>query len=98
MRYPTFENLDKIAQIFRATPIQLFGTLKEIAVSDSNETLDRIDEYEGKLRSILQIQKWLEQGGEDQVLKVANAIEYIDTKVKEEEWLSNKDFMDISKQ
>ena len=28
--YPTFANLDKIAEYFNATPTQLFGTSKEI--------------------------------------------------------------------
>ena len=39
--YPTFANLDKIAEYFNATPTQLFGTSKEIelekSVLESNE-------------------------------------------------------------
>ena len=33
--YPTFANLDKIAEYFDATPTQLFGTSKEIELEKS---------------------------------------------------------------
>ena len=46
--YPTFANLDKIAEYFNATPTQLFGTSKEIelekSVLESNEYSDKVSE------------------------------------------------------
>ncbi|WP_228470370.1 helix-turn-helix domain-containing protein [Listeria welshimeri] len=38
--YPTFKNLEKLSQILNANAIQLFGTMKEIAVSDTPKILD----------------------------------------------------------
>ena len=46
--YPTFANLDKIAEYFNATPTQLFGTSKEIelekSVLESNEYSDKLSD------------------------------------------------------
>ncbi|HAP3762123.1 TPA: helix-turn-helix transcriptional regulator [Enterococcus faecalis] len=64
-RYPTFETLEKIAKLFKATPTQLFGTPKEIAVSDTPIILDRIDEYNSKIQAILQIPDIVETYGEE---------------------------------
>ncbi|WP_339101616.1 helix-turn-helix domain-containing protein [Candidatus Enterococcus clewellii] len=57
--YPTFKNLEKLSQILSANPIQLFGTMKEIALSDTPRVLDRIDEYHDKVRDILEVEKIL---------------------------------------
>lgn len=65
VRYPTFETLEKLAQLFKATPTQLFGTPKEIAVSDTPIILDRIDEYNSKIQAILQIPDIVETYGEE---------------------------------
>ena len=52
--YPTFANLEKIAQYFDATPTQLFGTELEIQLEISRKN---IDEYEKKATHILEAAK-----------------------------------------
>ncbi|MEQ7179197.1 helix-turn-helix transcriptional regulator [Enterococcus thailandicus] len=64
--YPTFETLEKIAQLFNATPTQLFGTPKEIAISDTPIILDRIDEYDKKIQSVLRAEKFINEVQADQ--------------------------------
>lgn len=49
--FPTFANLEKIAQYFDATPTQLFGTELEIQLEISRKN---IDEYEKKATTILE--------------------------------------------
>lgn len=61
MRYPTFESLEKIAKVFHATPIQLFGTDKEVAVSDVPDILDRIDEYDQKVQNIFRVSNFFKE-------------------------------------
>lgn len=58
--YPTFKNLEKISKILNASPIQLFGTQKEIAVSDTPMILDKIDEYDNKVQNILRAEKFID--------------------------------------
>lgn len=57
--YPTFKNLEKLSQILNANAIQLFGTMKEIALHDTPRVLDRIDEYHDKVKDILEVEKAL---------------------------------------
>ena len=57
--YPTFANLEKISQIFNASPIQLFGTNKEKAVSDIPIILDRIDKYNNIVLNFLNIMDFI---------------------------------------
>ncbi|MTD40380.1 helix-turn-helix domain-containing protein [Erwinia sp. CPCC 100877] len=88
-RYPTFETLEKIAQVFKATPTQLFGTQKEIAVSDSPIILDRIDEYDTKIQNILKAENFINKVHADPefylddniqtILHAAQAIEKVTT-------------------
>lgn len=52
--FPTFANLEKIAQYFDATPTQLFGTELEIQLEISRKN---IDEYEKKATHILEAAK-----------------------------------------
>lgn len=49
--FPTFANLERIAQYFNATPTQLFGTELEIQLEISRKN---IDEYEKKATTILE--------------------------------------------
>ncbi len=56
-KYPTFKNLEKLSQILNA--IQLFETMKEIAVSDTPKILDKIDEYDNKIQNILKVEQFL---------------------------------------
>lgn len=58
---PTFKTIEKISQIFKATPVQLFGTPNEIAVSDTPIILDRIDGYDKKVQNILRAEKILDE-------------------------------------
>lgn len=50
--YPTFANLDRIAEFFNATPNQLFGTPTQIELENS---VYKTDEYVEKTRDILQV-------------------------------------------
>ena len=59
-KYPTFKNLEKLSQILNA--IQLFETMKEIAVSDTPKILDKIDEYDNKIQNILKVEEFLNNG------------------------------------
>ena len=52
--YPSFANLDKIAEFFKTTPTQLFGTELEIQLEISRKN---IDEYEKKATHILEAAK-----------------------------------------
>ena len=52
--YPSFANLDKIAEFFKTTPTQLFGTELEIQLEISEKN---IDEYEKKASTILKANK-----------------------------------------
>ena len=52
--YPSFANLDKIAEFFKTTPTQLFGTELEIQLENSRKN---IDEYEKKATHILEAAK-----------------------------------------
>ncbi|GMA08271.1 hypothetical protein GCM10025886_14220 [Tetragenococcus halophilus subsp. flandriensis] len=74
-RYPTFESLEKIAKIFKATPIQLFGTDKEIAVSDVPNILDRIDKYDVKVQRILKVSKFLNRYSLEDIEKIVKKID-----------------------
>lgn len=76
-RYPTFETLERIANVLNASPIQLFGTLKEIAVSDVPVVLDKIDEYDEKVRNVFKAEKTLKDIGESLDELVENT-KYID--------------------
>ena len=62
--YPTFANLDKIAEYFNATPTQLFGTSKEIelekSVLETNEYSDKVSEI---LKAVKYIEHFLETDG-----------------------------------
>ena len=63
--YPTFANLDKIAEYFNATPTQLFGTSKEIelekSVLESNEYSDKVSEI---LKAVKYIEHFLHTYGQ----------------------------------
>lgn len=48
--YPTFTNLEKIAEFFNATPNQLFGTQTQIELENS---VYKTDEYVEKAQDIL---------------------------------------------
>ncbi|WP_449451733.1 helix-turn-helix transcriptional regulator [Streptococcus suis] len=48
--YPTFTNLEKIAEFFNATPNQLFGTPTQIELENS---IYKTDEYSEKAKTIL---------------------------------------------
>lgn len=69
---PTLETIEKISEVFNATPIQLFGTPKEIAVSDTPVILDRIDEYNDKIQKILKVGAILEN--EESIERLLNKL------------------------
>lgn len=49
--YPTFATLDKIADFFKATPVQLFGTSRDIELE---KAVLKTDEYTEKANNIIQ--------------------------------------------
>lgn len=59
-RYPTFETMQRIADVFHATPVQLFGTPKEVAVADTPAILDRIDAYDAKVANLFKLSDLLD--------------------------------------
>lgn len=68
--YPTFATLDKIADFFKATPVQLFGTSQDIELERS---VLKTDEYVDKARYLMkavnEFEKMLgEYGDEDTAL------------------------------
>ncbi len=58
--YPSFSTLEKISQALSATPIELFGTPKEIALSNTDEALDRIDKYSKKINDTIYAAEFIE--------------------------------------
>ncbi|MDT2698499.1 helix-turn-helix transcriptional regulator [Enterococcus gallinarum] len=60
-RYPTFETLEKIASVLEASPIELFGTEKEIMISDIPTILEDIDNSEEMLRTVFKAEKILDE-------------------------------------
>ena len=63
--YRPFENLEKMAEYFNATPTQLFGTSKEIelekSVLESNEYSDKVSEI---LKAVKYIEHFLQTDGQ----------------------------------
>ncbi|MET1942810.1 helix-turn-helix transcriptional regulator [Enterococcus faecalis] len=57
VRYPTFETLEKIAKVLNASATQLFGTEKEIEISETSYVIDRMDEYEDKMQGMMRFAK-----------------------------------------
>lgn len=75
--YPTFKNLEKLSQILNANAIQLFGTMKEIAVSDTPKILDRIDEYDSKIQNILKVERFLNDTSQKEIDEIFDKLYYI---------------------
>lgn len=78
IRYPTFESLEKFATVFHATPIQLFGSPKEIAVSETTVILDRIDEYDQKVQNLFTLAKILNSHTVKEIDEVAEKLAFIE--------------------
>lgn len=76
-RYPTFETLEKFANIFHATPMQLFGTPKEVALADTPAILDRIDAYDERIRTLFELSKIMDSYPVEEISKVASEAQYI---------------------
>lgn len=70
--YPTFTNLEKIAEFFNATPNQLFGTPTQIELENS---VYKTDEYVEKAQDILAAGKLIYEikNGEEN-LKILNKL------------------------
>ncbi|MCD4978464.1 helix-turn-helix domain-containing protein [Enterococcus faecalis] len=83
-RYPTFENLEKIAKEFDVTAIQLFGTAKEIVVSDIPVILDQIDHYDLSVKEILKIESFMKSYPKKEIDHLVEQIQYIQENA---EWL-----------
>ncbi len=77
IRYPTFETLEKFVDVFHATPIQLFGSPKEIAVSETTAILDRIDEYDQKVQNLFNLSKILNSYTVKEIDEVAEKLDFI---------------------
>lgn len=77
VRYPTFETLEKIAKVFKATPVQLFGTVKEIAISDTEAVVDRIDDYEDRVQTMMRFAKVFDEQYMKDIDEAFHKAEYI---------------------
>lgn len=75
--YPTFKNLDKLSQILNAGPIQLFGTMKEIALSDTPVILEKIDEYDNKVQNLFKIMDFFKDVPLDKIERASNQLHFI---------------------
>lgn len=77
VRYPTFETLEKFVNVFHATPMQLFGTPKEVALSDTPAMLDRIDAYDERIRTLFELSKIMDSYPVEELNKVAEQVNTI---------------------
>lgn len=77
VRYPTFETLEKFATLFHATPMQLFGNAKEVALADTPAMLNRIDKYDKKIQNLYHMTKILDRYSDETLIQLANNIDYI---------------------
>ncbi|EPM6850146.1 helix-turn-helix domain-containing protein [Enterococcus hirae] len=84
--YPTFNNLEKIAFFFDASPIELFGTEKEIMTSDVPTILEEIDNSEEMIRTVFKAEKVLREIQEP-IQKLAENLALIE---KNKEWIQRK--------
>lgn len=80
IRYPKFETLEKFAQVFKASPVQLFGTDKEIEISTTESVMDRIDEYEDRVQSMMKFAKVFDHYYLEKIDDVFEKVSYIDSK------------------
>lgn len=76
-RYPTFETLERLADVFHATPVQLFGNAREVAMADTPEIMDRIDQYDQKVDALYRLSRILDRYPLEDLEKIANEISFI---------------------
>ncbi|WP_053093307.1 helix-turn-helix transcriptional regulator [Lacticaseibacillus paracasei] len=77
VRYPTFETLEKFAKVFNATPVELFGSPKEVALNDVPDVLDRIDAYDERIRTIFQIGTLMDHYSASDLDKIAYQVDHV---------------------
>lgn len=58
--YPTFNNLEKISNALNASAIQLFGTPREIALLDAQQSLCQIEEHSDLIHETLKASNFVE--------------------------------------
>ncbi|EGO8423955.1 MULTISPECIES: helix-turn-helix domain-containing protein [Enterococcus] len=85
-RYPTFETLDKIASVLEVSPIELFGTEKEIMTADVPTILEEIDKSKEILRTVFKAEKVLKKIQEP-IQKLVENLALIE---KNKEWIQRK--------
>lgn len=78
--YPTFATLDKIADFFKATPVQLFGTSQDIELERS---VLKTDEYVDKARYLMkavnEFEKMLGEYGDEGTALVWSKVRRLET-------------------
>lgn len=78
--YPTFATLDKIADFFKATPVQLFGTSQDIELERS---VLKTDEYVDKARYLMkavnEFEKMLGEYGDEDTALVWSKVRRLET-------------------
>lgn len=77
VRFPTFETLEKFANTFNATPVELFGSPKEVALNDVPAVLDRIDAYDERIRTIFKISQVMDHYSAAELDKIAYQVDHI---------------------
>lgn len=78
--YPTFATLDKIADFFKATPVQLFGTSQDIELE---KAVFKTDEYTEKARYLIkavsEFEKMLGEYGDEDTILVWSKVRRLET-------------------
>jgi len=77
--YPSFAVLEKISKVLDANPMQLFGTLKEIAVADTPVILSEIDRHDRQIKNVLRANEIIEKLNCDELfMRTLSGVEYLD--------------------
>lgn len=77
VRYPTFESLEKIATVLKANATQLFGTTQEVAISDTESVMDRIDDYDDRVQTMMRFAKVFDEHYLEEIDEAFKKTEYI---------------------
>lgn len=75
--YPSFTTLEKISQILKAGPIELFGTENEILLYNTPKLLDEVDSYQDKIHNILKLERALDTINKIDLDNLVNQISYV---------------------
>ncbi|MDF0479658.1 helix-turn-helix domain-containing protein [Vagococcus sp. PNs007] len=75
--YPSFTTLEKISQLLKAGPTELFGTENEILLYNTPKLLDEVDSYQDKIHNILKLEQALEKINKIDLDNLVDQVSYI---------------------